>query len=233
MKRLWLLAAILAGAWVSAAAQSPTASPASTAAAPAAAAPATGAAAPADPAAAARTRATTVCAACHGADGNSAIRTNPSLAGMPAEYISEQLAHFKAGIRVNPIMQSMAAPLSPEDMKQLGIYFSQQKPRGQGATDASIVQLGQKLYRGGDASSGLPACAACHAPNGAGIPKRYPRLAGQHSEYTVAQLKAFKAGERGNDKEGKDVNGRIMGTIAAKLNDQQMQALAQYTQGLR
>jgi len=174
-----------------------------------------------------------VCAACHGADGNSTTPVNPSIAGMPADYIALQLAHFKAGIRVNPIMQGMAAPLSPEDMAALGAYFSQQKPKGLGAKDPALVQAGQKLYRGGDATAGIPACAACHAPNGAGIPKRYPRLAGQHAEYTLAQLKAFKAGERGNDKDGKDVNGRVMGSVAARMNDDQMRAAAEYVQGLR
>ncbi len=174
-----------------------------------------------------------VCAACHGADGNSTAPVNPNLAGMPADYIARQLSHFKDGIRVNPIMQGMAAQLSPEEMTALGVYFSQQKPKGLAAKDATMVQAGQKLYRGGDATEGIPACAACHAPNGAGIPKNYPRLAGQHADYTLAQLKAFKAGERGNDKAGKDVNGRIMGTIAARLNDDQMRAAAEYTQGLR
>lgn len=174
-----------------------------------------------------------VCSACHGMDGNSPAPINPSIAGMPAQYIALQLAHFKSGIRTNPIMQGMAAPLSPEDMNALGVYFSQQKPKGLAAKDAALVQAGQKLYRGGDAAAGVPACAACHAPDGAGIPKNYPRLAGQHAEYTLAQLKAFKAGERGNDKEGKDVNGRIMATIASRLSDAQMRAAAEYTQGLR
>ena len=90
-----------------------------------------------------------------------------------------------------------------------------------------------ELYRGGDAQAGVPACAGCHSPDGAGIPKNYPRLAGQSAEYTVAQLKAFKEGERGNDKEGKDVNGRIMGTIASRMTEAQMRAAAEYVQGLR
>ncbi|MDQ6619616.1 MAG: cytochrome c4 [Pseudomonadota bacterium] len=181
----------------------------------------------------ARATATSVCAACHGADGNSVAPVNPSLAGMPPQYVTLQLAHFKAGIRNNPIMQSIAASLSPEDMMALGQYFSQQKPKGLAAKDSALAQAGQKLYRAGDAAAGVPACAACHAPDGAGIPKNYPRLSGQHGEYTLTQLKAFKAGERGNDKEGKDANGRIMGTIAARMNEVQMRALAEYTQGLR
>lgn len=174
-----------------------------------------------------------VCSACHGNDGNSVAPVNPSIAGMPADYITRQLSHFKDGVRVSPIMQGIAAQLSPQDMVALGVYFSQQKPKGLAAKDATLVQAGQQLYRGGDAAQGIPACAACHSPNGAGMPKNYPRLAGQHADYTLAQLKAFKAGERGNDKEGKDVTGRIMGTIAARMNETQMRAAAEYTQGLR
>jgi cytochrome c553 len=158
---------------------------------------------------------------------------NPSIAGQPAEYITLQLAHFKAGIRVNPVMQGMAATLTPEDMKALGVYFSRQKPKGLAAKDAALVRAGQKLYRGGDAAAGVPACAACHSPSGAGIPKNYPRLAGQYADYTYAQLKAFKAGERGADKDDKDINGSIMVTIASKMTDAQMKSAAEYTSGLR
>jgi cytochrome c553 len=174
-----------------------------------------------------------VCSACHGLDGNSATPVNPNLAGMPAQYITLQLSHFKAGIRANPVMQGMAAPLSPEDMKLLGILFSGQKPKGLAAKDASVLKAGQALYRGGDVGAGIPACAACHSPDGSGVPKNYPRLAGQYAEYTYAQLKAFKAGERGADTEGKDVNGRIMAAIAGKMSDAQMKAVAEYTSGLR
>jgi cytochrome c553 len=184
-------------------------------------------------AAKAQTTASQVCAACHGVDGNSPTPVNPSLAAMPAEYISTQLAHFRSGLRVNPIMQGMAAPLTPEDMRALGAYFSRQKPKGLAAKDAALVQAGQKLYRGGDSAAGVPACSACHAPDGSGIPKNYPRLAGQHADYTYAQLKAFKAGERGNDPDGKDVNGRIMAAIASRLSDAQMKAAAEYVSGLR
>jgi len=173
------------------------------------------------------------CAACHGADGNSVVPVNPSLAGMPAEYITLQLMHFKDGIRVNAVMQGMAASLSPEDMRLLGLYFSMQKPKGLAAKDAALVQIGQKLYRGGDTANGIPACSACHSPDGAGIPKNYPRLAGQQAEYTYTQLKAFKSGERGADQGGKDAHGRIMATIASRMTDQQMKAAAEYTAGLR
>ena len=174
-----------------------------------------------------------VCIACHGPNGNSVVPANPSIAGQPAEYITLQLAHFKSGLRVNPIMQGMAATLQPEEMKAIGLYYSQQKPNGQAAKDATLVAAGQKLFRGGDTATGIPACSACHAPNGAGVAKNYPRLAGQHADYTYAQLKAFKAGERGADKDGKDVNGTIMVTVAARMSDAQMKAVAEYASGLR
>ncbi len=213
MKRMLLLAVVVAmGTATPASAQTPSAKP---------------------DLAKAQTIVNQVCAACHGSDGNSPTPVNPNLAAQPAEYITLQLAHFKAGLRVNAVMQGMAAGLSPEDMKALGAYFSQQKSKGLAAKDATLVTAGQALYRGGDAASGVPACSACHSPTGAGIPKNYPRLAGQHADYVYAQLKAFKAGERGADKEGKDVNGKIMTAVAAKLTDSQMKAIAEYMQGLR
>jgi len=177
--------------------------------------------------------ATQICAACHGPDGNSATSANPNLAGQHANYITVQLAHFKAGIRVNAIMQGMVANLSDDDMRSLGVYFSQQKPKGLTAKDPALVKVGQKIYRGGDQVKELPACAACHSPTGAGIPKNYPRVAGQYADYTYAQLKAFKAGDRGADKAGKDANGRIMSAIAEKMSDDQMKAVADYMAGLR
>jgi len=177
--------------------------------------------------------ATQVCAACHGADGNSATAANPNLAAQHADYITLQLAHFKSGVRNNPIMMAIAAQLSPEDMKTLGVYFSQQTLKEHSARDPALVTLGQKLYRGGNTASNLPACAACHSPTGVGIPVRYPRLGGQYADYTFAQLKAFKAGERGMDKEGKDANGRIMSQVAARMSEQDMRALSEYTAGLR
>ena len=174
-----------------------------------------------------------VCAACHGADGNSAAAANPNLAGQDADYITLQLAHFKAGIRANPTMQAMAASLSDDDMRSLGAYYAQQKPKGLAAKDPSLVKSAQKLWRGGDAANGVPACSACHSPTGAGIPKNFPRLAGQYADYTYAQLKAFKAGERGADAAGRDINGRVMNAIAQKMSDAQMKAVADYAAGLR
>lgn len=175
----------------------------------------------------------TVCAACHGADGNSVASTNPNIAGQIGDYITLQLAHFKAGVRVNATMQAMSATLSEADMQALGAYFAQQKPKGLAARDPALVKSAQQLWRGGDAANGVPACAACHSPTGVGIPKNFPRLAGQYADYTYAQLKAFKAGERGADAAGKDVNGRIMSAIAQKLTDAQMKAIADYAAGLR
>ncbi|GMU72095.1 MAG: cytochrome c4 [Burkholderiales bacterium] len=174
-----------------------------------------------------------VCAACHGTDGTSALPANPSLAGMPADYITAQLAHFKSGVRQNAIMQGFASTLTDADMVSLGAFFASQPSKPNIAKDASLVRLGQKLWRAGDAATGVPACSACHGPTGAGIPKLYPRIGGQWSDYTLVQLKAFKAGERGMDKAGKDVQGRIMHGVAQGLTEEQMRALAEYAQGLR
>lgn len=174
-----------------------------------------------------------VCAACHGADGNSASPANPNLAGQHAAYVTAQLEHFKSGVRNNPVMKSIAETLSPEDMLALGAYFSQQKPKPMGAKDRELAVAGQAIFRGGNFATGLPACAACHSPEGVGIPSRYPRLSGQFADYSLSQLKAFKAGERGMDAGGKDVNGRVMAQIAARMSDKEMQAAAQYASGLR
>jgi cytochrome c553 len=177
--------------------------------------------------------ATQVCAACHGADGNSPTPANPNLAGQHADYITLQLAHFKSGVRVNPIMQGMAATMSPDDMRAVGRYYSQQKPKGLTATDAALVKAGQALWRGGDAATSIPACSACHGPNGAGIPKNYPRVAGQYADYTFAQLRAFRSGERGLDKDGKDANGRIMHAVVRSMTEAQMKAVSDFAAGLR
>jgi cytochrome c553 len=142
------------------------------------------------------------------------------------------MMHYQSGIRANAIMQAMAAKLTPEEMQALGIFFAQQKVKPSAAKDRELVAAGQKIFRGGNASSGLPACAACHSPDGAGIPARYPRVGGQYAEYTLAQLKAFKAGERGADKDGKDVNGKVMAQVASRMSEREMQAVAEFTSGL-
>jgi cytochrome c553 len=171
-----------------------------------------------------------VCAACHGDDGNSPTPANPNLAGQHADYITLQLAHFKAGVRVNPVMQGMVAPLSEADMRSVALFYAQQKPKGLAAKDAALVKAGQAIWRGGDTASGVPACSSCHGPSGAGIPKSYPRLAGQYADYTYAQLRAFKAGERAS---AKDVGGQVMKGVVANMTDAQMKAVAEYASGLR
>ncbi len=170
-----------------------------------------------------------VCAACHGADGNSTAPDKPKLAGQHAEYITKQLMDFKAGRRVNPIMQGIVASsnLTDDDMKNLGAYFSQQTPKPGAAKDKDLALAGEKLFKGGDAGSGVPACAACHGPTGAGIPVQFPRLAGQHSDYVYTQLNNFRLGQRAND------GGKMMEVIAAKMTDQEMKSVAEYVSGLQ
>ena len=169
--------------------------------------------------------ATEVCAACHGADGNSVAAANPSLAGQHADYSVKQLTEFKSGARKNPIMMGMAAPLSPEDMKNVGAYFAEQKIKPREAADKKLLPEGQKIFKGGVASTKIPACMACHGPNGAGIPAQYPRLGGQHAGYIVAQMTAFRSGERANN--------TVMRDIALKMTDAQIKAVAEYISGLR
>ena len=175
----------------------------------------------------AQTLATTVCAACHGADGNSQIPANPSLAGQFPEYLYKQLRNYKSGERQNAIMNGIAATLSEEQMRDTAAYFASQKPRGGSASDAKLASAGQKLYKGGNTKSGVAPCAGCHSPTGAGIPAQYPRLKGQHTAYTVAQLQAFRAGQRANDPNS------MMRSIASKLTDAEMGALAEYVAGLK
>jgi cytochrome c553 len=168
--------------------------------------------------------ATTVCAACHGPDGNSAIPANPILAGQHGDYIALQLAAFKSGTRPSPIMQGMAAALSPEDMRSVGAYFQAQKPKGGAAQDKALVARGQQLWRSGNKAVGLPACAGCHGAAGHGIPAQYPRLAGQYADLTLGWLKAYASGTRPH---------AVMSVIAAKLSENDMKALSDYAAGLR
>lgn len=172
--------------------------------------------------------ATAVCAACHGADGNSTSPAYPKLAGQHAEYITKQLTNFKSGDRKNAIMNGIVTTnnLTPDDMKGLGVYFSNQTEKPGMAKDKALAEAGMKLFKGGNAASGVPACAACHGPAGAGIPVQFPRLASQHKDYIYAQLNAFRLGERTND------GGKMMRTIAAKMTDQEMKAAAEYISGL-
>jgi cytochrome c553 len=175
---------------------------------------------------------TQVCAVCHGADGNSTTPVNPNLAGQHPEYTLKQLTNFKSqggrpAERGNAVMAGMAGNLSANDMSNLAAYFAGQKLKPRAARDPELAGLGQAIYRGGIVARGVAACASCHGPNGAGIPAQFPRLSGQYAEYTEAQLKAFRVGERANDPN------RMMRMVAAKLSDREIKAIAEYIGGLR
>jgi len=176
--------------------------------------------------------ATQVCAACHATDGNSPQPPNPVLAGQHAEYTLKQLMNFKPqdgkpAERPNPVMAGMVASLSADEMRNLAAYFEIQKPKPRSARDPGLVTLGQAIYRGGILSKSVAACGACHGPTGAGVPAQFPRLAGQYAEYTAAQLRAFRSGERANDPN------RMMRLVAEKLSDREIAAVAEYIAGLR
>ena len=176
--------------------------------------------------------ATQVCAACHAADGNSPASANPKIAGQFAEYLHKQLRDFKpqAGkkpARESAIMTGMVANLSDADMKNLAGHYAAQPLKPAAAADKELAALGQKIWRGGNSASGVPACAGCHGPAGAGTPSQYPRLAGQFAEYTAAQLKLFRDGGRAND-----ANGMMRG-VAARMSEREIRAVAEYVAGLR
>jgi cytochrome c553 len=166
-----------------------------------------------------------VCAACHAADGNSMIPVNPKLAQQHPEYILKQLQEFKSGKRANPVMMGFASQLSPEDMRNVA-YFVASKTAAPGfAKEKETVALGEKIYRGGIADRQIAACAGCHGPSGSGMPAQYPRLSGQHADYTVGQLTQFRDGVRKNSVQ--------MTQVAAKMNDREIKAVADYIAGLR
>ena len=168
---------------------------------------------------------TAVCAACHGADGNAGSPEYPRLAGQHPEYLAKQLHEFKSGKRTNAIMSGFSAMLSDADVQNISAWLAVQKPKAGAAKDKELVSLGEQIYRGGIADRAIPACAGCHSPNGAGIPSQYPRLSGQHAVYTEAQLKALRDGTRANN--------AIMHDVAAKMNDREIKAVADYAAGLR
>ena len=168
---------------------------------------------------------TNVCAACHTNDGSRGSPANPILQGQHPDYLVKQLTEFKAGKRANPIMRGMAAPLSEADMKNVAAFYAGKQAKPGFAKNKDLVTLGEKIYRGGIADRSVPACAGCHSPTGAGIPAQYPRLAGQHADYTEAQLVAFRGGARKNS--------APMTGVAAKLNDREIKAVADYIAGLR
>ena len=166
-----------------------------------------------------------VCVACHAADGNSTTPVNPKLAQQHPEYLVKQLKEFKSGKRANAIMGGFAGALSDEDMKNIAYWLASQKAKPGFAKDKETILLGERIYRGGIADRQIAACAGCHSPNGAGIPAQYPRLGGQHADYTAAQLVAFRDGVR--------KNGEQMSGVARKMTDREIKAVSDYIAGLR
>ena len=167
-----------------------------------------------------------VCIACHGPDANSVIPVNPTLAQQHPEYLIKQLTEFKSGVRANPIMQGMASTLATDaDVKNVAYWLASKTAKPGTAKDKELAAMGERIFRGGVVDRQIPACAGCHSPNGAGIPAQYPRLKGQQTDYTTAQLTAFRDGVRKNSVQ--------MSQVAAKLNDREIKALADYIAGLQ
>ncbi len=166
-----------------------------------------------------------VCVACHTSDGSRGLAANPILQGQHPEYLAKQLRDFKSGARSSAIMQGFAATLSDQDMLDVAAFYATKTAKAGFATNKDNLLLGERIYRGGIADRHIAACAGCHSPNGAGIPAQYPRLGGQHGEYAEAQLNAFRSGLRANN--------LTMAAVAAKLNDKEIKALADYMAGLR
>ena len=165
------------------------------------------------------------CASCHGAAGNSTIVTNPRLAGQIGPYVHKQLVDFTTPGRQNPVMTPYAKALTDDEKRNIAAYLSTQQPKQGAARNKDSVELGLKIYRGGIADRGVAACASCHGATGAGIPIQYPRIAGQHQDYTVAQLQNFKSGARNNSTQ--------MSALAKRLTDDEMKAVADYVAGLK
>ena len=170
-------------------------------------------------------KSTEVCAACHTNDGSRGSPANPILQGQHPEYIVKQLGEFKADKRVNPIMKGFASTLSEQDMKNVAAFYGGLKAKPGFAKNKDLVSLGERIYRGGLADRRIAACAGCHGPNGSGIPAQYPRLAGQHSDYTEAQLIAFRSGARKNSAQ--------MAGVTLEMTDKEIKAVADYIAGLR
>ncbi len=169
--------------------------------------------------------ATAVCAACHSFDGSRGSPANPILQGQHGDYIVKQLNEFKSGARNNPIMKGIAAGMSEDDMRNVAAFYATKQAKPGFAKNKDYAVLGEKVYRGGIAERSIPACAGCHSPSGGGIPSQYPRLAGQHADYTEAQLVSFRSAAR-------HTNTPMMG-VAAKLNDREIKAVSDYIAGLR
>ncbi len=173
-----------------------------------------------------------ICIACHNADGNSPLPANPKLAGQHADYLYKQMREFKSWdgatpVRENAVMTAMIASVEEADMRALAEYYSSFELQPESTKNLETVDLGQHIWRAGIADKGVPACAGCHGPNGAGMPAQYPRISGQFAEYTEAQLKAFRDGVRMNDPS------RMMQMVALKMTDAEMKAVADYAAGLR
>ena len=182
--------------------------------------------APVAHAADARELAATICAACHGADGNSVAPMFPKLAGQQETYLAKQLNEFISGKRKNEIMVPIFANVSKGDVPGLAAYYAAQTQTPGEAADAALAEAGRKLYDDGNTDSGIPACMGCHQANGMGN-ERYPRLAGQHQTYTLQQMADFKSGARNNDK------GKVMRAVAERMTEQEMKAVSEYIAGLK
>jgi cytochrome c553 len=171
-------------------------------------------------------KANTICIACHGPQGNSIVPLWPKLAGQHPEYIYKQLMDFKAGHRQNAQMSPMAAPLTEQEVRDVAAYYSSQTQSG-GAADPALAELGERIFRAGNAQTGVPACSGCHGPAGMGTGlAKFPRISGQHADYTKQTLTYFRDGARANDPNA------MMRGVAARLTDQEIAALSQYVQGL-
>jgi cytochrome c553 len=168
---------------------------------------------------------TQVCAACHTNDGSRGSPANPILQGQHPEYLVKQLQDFKAGHRDSAVMKAFASALNEADMKNVAVFYAGKQAKPGFAKHKDSVALGESIWRGGIAGREVPACAGCHGPTGAGIPSEYPRLGGQHADYVEAQLTAFRSGARKNSPP--------MADVAAKMNDREIKAVADYVAGLR
>ena len=165
------------------------------------------------------------CVSCHGDGGNSTISVNPKLSAQHDAYLVKQLHDFTTPDRNNAVMSAFAKAMTADDVNNLAAYLSTQKSKAGSAKNKDIVELGKQIYRGGIAEKNVPACAGCHSPNGAGIPAQFPRIAGQHQDYTIAQLTNFRTGARKNSAQ--------MVSIAKKMSDDEMKAVADYVAGLK
>jgi cytochrome c553 len=171
------------------------------------------------------TRGIVACVSCHGDGGNSTITQNPKLAGQHEAYLRKELENFKTPERNNAVMSTFAKAMTDDDIRNLAAYLSKQSSKAGSAKNKDIVEIGKQIYRGGIAEKSVPACAGCHSPNGAGIPAQFPRIAGQHQDYTIAQLTNFRTGARSNSPQ--------MVTIAKRMSDDEMKAVADYVAGLK